>query len=87
MSSLSGRLLASVSLLLILFFGVTIAALDAVFRDLSQRSIGELLDTQLVALLAACEPDDHGNVQPAGALAEARLRQPGSGLYASDPHA
>ncbi len=82
MSSLSGRLLASVSLLLILFFGVTIAALDAVFRDLSQRSIGELLDAQLVALLAACEPDDHGNVQPAGALAEARLRQPGSGLYA-----
>jgi two-component system, OmpR family, sensor histidine kinase PhoQ len=82
MSSLSGRLLASVSLLLILFFGVTIAALDAVFRDLSQRSIGELLDAQLVALLAACEPDDHGNVQPAGALAEPRLRQPGSGLYA-----
>jgi two-component system sensor histidine kinase PhoQ len=33
-------------------------------------------------LLAACEPDDHGNVQPAGALAETRLRQPGSGLYA-----
>jgi two-component system sensor histidine kinase PhoQ len=82
MSSLSGRLLASVSLLLILFFGITIAALDAVFRDLSQRSIGELLDAQLVALLAACEPDDHGNVQPAGALAEPRLRQPGSGLYA-----
>ncbi|HKE43628.1 MAG TPA: ATP-binding protein [Steroidobacteraceae bacterium] len=82
MSSLSGRLLASVSLLLILFFGVTIAALDAVFRDLSQHSIGELLDAQLVALLAACEPDDHGNVQPAGALAETRLRQPGSGLYA-----
>jgi two-component system, OmpR family, sensor histidine kinase PhoQ len=82
MSSLSGRLLASVSLLLILFFGVTIAALDTVFRDLSQRSIGELLDAQLVALLAACEPDDHGYVQPAGALAEARLRQPGSGLYA-----
>jgi two-component system sensor histidine kinase PhoQ len=82
MSSLSGRLLASVSLLLILFFGVTIAALDAVFRDLSQRSIGELLDAQLIALLAACEPDDHGNVQPAGALAETRLQQPGSGLYA-----
>jgi two-component system sensor histidine kinase PhoQ len=82
MSSLSGRLLASVSLLLILFFGVTIAALDTVFRDLSQHSIGELLDAQLIALLGACETDDHGNVQPAGALAEPRLRQPGSGLYA-----
>lgn len=82
MSSLSGRLLASVSLLLCLFFGLTIAALDLAFRDLSERSIGELLDAQLVALLAACEMDDHGNVQPAGPLAEARLRQPGSGLYA-----
>lgn len=83
MSSLSGRLLASVSLLLILFFGLTIAALDLVFRDLSERSVGELLDAQLIALLAACETDDHGNVQPAGPLAETRLRQPGSGLYAT----
>ena len=82
MSSLSGRLLASVSLLLCLFFGLTIAALDLVFRDLSERSISEFLDAQLVALLAACETDDHGNVQPAGPPAETRLRQPGSGLYA-----
>jgi two-component system sensor histidine kinase PhoQ len=82
MSSLSGRLLASVSLLLCLFFGLTIAALDLVFRDLSERSIGELLDAQLVALLAASEMDDHGDVQPAGPPAETRLRQPGSGLYA-----
>lgn len=82
MASLSGRLLASVSLLLVLFFGLTIAALDLVFRDLSERSIGELLDAQLVALLAASETDDHRNVQPAGPLAETRLRQPGSGLYA-----
>ncbi len=82
MSSLSGRLLASVSLLLILFFGLTIAALDLLFRDLSERSIAELLDAQLVALLAASETDDHRNVQPAGPLAETRLRQPGSGLYA-----
>jgi two-component system, OmpR family, sensor histidine kinase PhoQ len=44
--------------------------------------MGELLDAQLVALLAASETDDHGNAQPAGPLAETRLRQPGSGLYA-----
>ena len=82
MSSLSGRLLASVSLLLIIFFGLTIAVLDLLFRDLSERSMGELLDAQLVALLAVSETDDHRNPQPAGPLAEARLRQPGSGLYA-----
>ena len=82
MRSLSGRLLASVSLLLIVFFGLTIAVLDLLFRDLSERSIGELLDAQLIALLAVSETDDHRNPQPAGPLAEARLRQPGSGLYA-----
>ena len=46
MRSLSGRLLASVSLLLIVFFGLTIAVLDLLFRDLSERSIGELLDAK-----------------------------------------
>jgi two-component system sensor histidine kinase PhoQ len=80
--SLSGRLLASVSLLLIVFFGLTIAVLDLLFRDLSERSMSELLDAQLVALLAVSETDDHRNPQPAGPLAETRLRQPGSGLYA-----
>jgi two-component system sensor histidine kinase PhoQ len=75
-------LLASVSLLLIVFFGLTIAVLDLLFRDLSERSIGELLDAQLIALLAVSETDDHRNPQPAGPLGEARLRQPGSGLYA-----
>jgi two-component system sensor histidine kinase PhoQ len=82
LSSLSGRLLASVSLLLIVFFGLTIAVLDLLFRDLSERSMSELLDAQLVALLAVSETDDHRNPQPAGPLAETRLRQPGSGLYA-----
>ena len=75
-------MLASVSLLLIVFFGLTIAVLDLLFRDLSERSMGELLDAQLIALLAVSETDDHRNPQPAGPLAEARLRQPGSGLYA-----
>jgi two-component system sensor histidine kinase PhoQ len=82
LKSLSGRLLASVSLLLIVFFGLTIAVLDLLFRDLSERSMGELLDAQLIALLAVSETDDHRNPQPAGPLAEPRLRQPGSGLYA-----
>jgi two-component system sensor histidine kinase PhoQ len=83
MTSLSRRLLVPVLLLLCLFFGLTIAALDLVFRDLSERSIGELLDAQLVALLAASETDDHGDVRPTGSPADPRLRQPGSGLYAA----
>jgi two-component system, OmpR family, sensor histidine kinase PhoQ len=82
MTSLNRRLLTSVLLLLLVFFGLTIFALDFLFRDLSERSLRESLDAQLVALIAASEPNSRGDVVPAGALAEARLRQPGSGLYA-----
>lgn len=82
MTSLNRRLLTSVLLLLLVFFGLTIFALDFLFRDLSERSLRESLDAQLIALIAASEPNARGDVVPAGALAEARLRQPGSGLYA-----
>jgi len=82
MTSLNRRLLLSVLLLLVLFFGITVIALDLLFRDLSERSLRESLDGQLLALMAACEPDASGNVVPTGTLAQARLTQPGSGLYA-----
>jgi two-component system sensor histidine kinase PhoQ len=82
MTSLNRRLLTSVFVLLIVFFGLTIVLLDLLFRDLSERSLRESLDAQIVALVGASEPDDHGNVLPAGPLAEVRLKQPGSGLYA-----
>ena len=45
--SLSTRLLASVSVLLVIFFGLTIAALDIVFRDLAERSMRDRLEVQL----------------------------------------
>jgi two-component system sensor histidine kinase PhoQ len=80
MRSLRRRLIVSVSVSLVLFFGVTIVALDAVFRALSDRSLDELLDAQTVALIAATE------TAPAGIavtrLADPRLATPGSGLFA-----
>lgn len=79
--SLSTRLLASVSVLLILFFGITIVALDFVFRDLAQRSVRDRLEVQLLALISASEEDSAGGLQPAQQLAEARFNNPGSGLY------
>ncbi len=82
MTSLNRRLLTSVLLLLLIFFGITVVALDLLFRDLSERSLRESLDAQLIALIAASEPDARGNVVPVGTLREARLMQPGSGLYA-----
>jgi two-component system sensor histidine kinase PhoQ len=80
--SLSRRLLVSVSIALVVFFGLTAIALDAIFRDLAQRSLRELLDAQLVALIAAAETDDLGRVAGASTSADSRLQTPGSGLYA-----
>ncbi len=82
MASLSGRLLLFVSLLLVVFFSLTIFVLDLAFRDLSERSLRELLDAQLIALVAASDADETGRVQPSRLLGEVRFSQPGSGLYA-----
>ena len=82
MHSLSRRLLVSISVPLVVFFGVTIAVFDASFRDLSERSFEALLDAQMVALIAAADPQPNGAVVPAARSLESRLENPGSGLYA-----
>ena len=80
-SSLSGRLLGGLFLLLILFFGVTVFALDSLFHRLSDRALHDRLEGQLVALIAASDPDESGNVHPDAPLAEPRFDTPGSDLY------
>jgi two-component system, OmpR family, sensor histidine kinase PhoQ len=81
--SLSTRLLASVSVLLILFFGITILALDYVFRDLTHTAMRERLEVQLIALITASEEDSSGGLRPSTQHVEATVRfnTPGSGLY------
>ncbi len=79
--SLSTRLLASVSVLLVVFFGITIAALDFVFRDLSEQTMRDRLEGQLLALITASEEDDSAGLQPSPEKTEERLKNPGSGLY------
>jgi two-component system sensor histidine kinase PhoQ len=79
--SLSARLLLSASLLLILFFGITVAALDAVFRNLSEQTMRDRLEGQLLALIVASEEVEGGWLQPAAEKTEERLKNPGSGLY------
>lgn len=82
MHSLSRRLLLSVSVSLVAFFGVTIFVLDASFRDVSERSMRDLLDAQMVALIASAEPRADGAFAPQSGELETRLETPGSGLYA-----
>jgi two-component system sensor histidine kinase PhoQ len=83
MQSISRRLLVSVTLLLVLFFGAMVVVLDARFRAIADQSLQDLLDAQIYALLASAEPDQAGNYIPRLQEAEARLSTPGSGLYAS----
>jgi two-component system, OmpR family, sensor histidine kinase PhoQ len=83
MRSVSQRLLISVTVLLLLFFGVMAEVLDARFRAVAENSLRELLDAQLRALVASAEPDTQGHIVPRLPDAESRLATPGSGLYAA----
>ena len=82
MNSLSSRLLISVSVLLLLFFGATIAVLDRAFTEAGEQARRDILDGHLVALLAAAEPDDSGELVMPDRLREPRFERIGSGLYA-----
>jgi two-component system sensor histidine kinase PhoQ len=82
MSSLSTRLLISVSILLLFFFGATIAVLDIAFRDVGEKARADILDGQLMTLLAAAEPNATGELEMPAGLPEPRFGNVGSGLYA-----
>lgn len=81
MSSLSARLLVSVSLLLILFFGATIVVLDVAFRQAGEQAQEDILDTQLMALIAEAEPNTDGELIMPPDLREPKFGNLGSGLY------
>lgn len=80
-NSLSTRLLATVSLLLVLFFGITIVVLDSVFRDSSAQAIRDRLDIQVLVLMAASEEQGNNRLIPAKQLLDTRYLGPNSGLY------
>jgi len=80
--SLSSRLLVSVSVLLLLFFGATIAVLDTAFSEAGEQARRDILDGHLVVLLGAAEPNDAGELMLPERLREPRFEGIGSGLYA-----
>ena len=82
MHSLSRRLLLTISLPLALFFGVMMYVLDSGFRELSDRSLREMLDAQMVSLIAGADPQPGGGYAPPPQALEPRLAVPRSGLYA-----
>ena len=56
--------------------------LDTGFRALSEHSLQELLDSQMVRLIAASEPQPDGGYAPTVQTLDPRLATPHSGLYA-----
>ena len=82
MHSLSRRLLIAVSLPLALFFGIMMLVLDNGFRALSEHSLDELLDAQMVSLIAAADPLPNGSYGPDTQTLDPRMATPHSGLYA-----
>lgn len=82
MSSLNARLLISVSVLLLFFFGVTIVVLDTAFRSAGEQAQADILDGHLMAILAAAEATDDGGLDLPPDLQEPRFGTIGSGLYA-----
>lgn len=81
MYSLSSRLLISVSILLLLFFGATIAVLDTAFTEAGEQARRNILDGHLLALLAAAEPRDNGELALPERMREPRFGRIDSGLY------
>ena len=83
MYSLNARLLISVSLLLLLFFGATIVVLDTAFRTAGEQAREDILDGHLMSMLAAAEVDADGSLELRRDLPEPRFSNLGSGLYAA----
>lgn len=80
MKSLSARLLVTVSLLLLLFFGLAIIALESAFRESAEQAIRDRLNVQMLMLIAAADTDTSGRLTLPDQLPEARFMSPGSGL-------
>jgi two-component system sensor histidine kinase PhoQ len=81
--SVTRRLMLSVTLPLVLFFALTGAGLDYLFRDQVERSMAELLEQELVSLVSAADPAPGGGIAVDISDPDSRLVAPGSGHFAA----
>lgn len=79
--ALSTRVLTAATLLMIVFFAAAFVALDVAFRRAAESSLEEVLQSQLMGLLAAADPAEGHMLRLPETLPEARFSRPGSGLY------
>lgn len=82
MISLSARVNLSAAAVLATFIVLTALALERAFEESATSALRERLFGQLYVVMSAAEVSDSGMLAMPGHLAEVRLEQPGSGLYA-----
>jgi two-component system sensor histidine kinase PhoQ len=80
--SLSVRLLALTTIVLLIAFAGTAALLDALFRQMSEEAIRDMLEVQVLTLIGLAEPGDDGSLKLPADLPESRLNSLSSGLFA-----
>jgi two-component system sensor histidine kinase PhoQ len=79
--SLRARVLLWVSVTLVVLFALTIVGLDAAFTRSSDRALEELLEAQLLGLIALAEPDARGELTLPDAAVDPRFDVADAGLY------
>lgn len=82
MSSLKARLLVSLTIVLVLFLGVTGFTLDRAFVNSARNALYNRLQAYAALLIASAEQGEDGITRLTHALPEARFFTSGSGLYA-----
>lgn len=82
MSSLKARLLISLTIVLVLFFGVTGVTLERAFSNSTKSSLHDRLQGYAGVLIALSEQSDEGVARLIDALPEERFSHSDSGLYA-----
>ncbi len=79
MRSLSARLLLVVSVLLIIFFGLTIIVLEVGFERSAEKAVEDRLEARVIMLLSAAQTEEGALTMPRD-LPEPRFATPGSGV-------
>ncbi len=79
--ALGTRVLTATTLLMIAFFALAFLALDLAFRRAAESALEQVLESQVLGLLAAADPADGNILTVPEALPETRFSRPGSGLY------
>ena len=77
--SVTRRLVVAIAVPLVLFFALTVAVLDNVFREQAALALRQELEQQIVALVTDAQMDRAGHVEVPTLAPDSRLSRSGSG--------